>query len=394
MIGAPALKTRHISLNRPKHTALVALLLSFAGAGPGTAQEALRRDYWKHEFLPLAYPTTSRGLFVGGRFHVYAPVPYDWPETNAIDVGITALGSTSGAYDVHVDLHAPAWVDGWRIRLGAGIERDPHLAYFGIGNDTEKDPAFSAADAYDLRRRVSFVRADIQRRLVGPVRVLAGAGLRRSEFDAISPQTRFATDLAAGTVDDDDRRKTVPFVRGGMVIDIRDSEVSPRRGVFGEILVAGDGSYTRITGHLRGYHSFGRLQLTARLAGERIGGSVPFAEHYFMETSEGRIGALGGYGSHRGLSKSRFLGAGKLLGSADLRYMIFAFPSIGELSVFGFVDAGRVFDRGQFSLSTKGLHWGGGGGLALRLGRNLLLAFSVAGGPDGLRVHGGPGWSY
>ena len=66
----------------------------------------------------------------------------------------------------------------------------------------------------------------------------------------------------------------------------------------------------------------------------------------------------------------------------------------GAVTLLGFVDGGRVFEREKFSLTTSGWEVGGGGGVALRVLQSALLTFNFAGGPDGFTFSMGTGWSF
>src|SRR5207249_11972980 len=75
---------------------------------------------------------------------------------------------------------------------------------------------------------------------------------------------------------------------------------------------------------------------------------------------------------------------GKLIGGLEARYALISVPSVVEVKLVGFYDAGRVFERGEaVRLTTTGLHGSGGAELALRLLRNSLLCMGYGHGSDG-----------
>src|SRR5204863_80139 len=83
-------------------------------------------------------------------------------------------------------------------------------------------------------------------------------------------------DLGGGVVD----TGTIPFtdkvLRAGIVLDTRDNEMDPHRGVAAEALFASGTGYTRTTTSARVYvHPFRRLVLAGRLAAEGTGGTPP-----------------------------------------------------------------------------------------------------------------------
>jgi outer membrane protein assembly factor BamA len=112
-----------------------------------------------------------------------------------------------------------------------------------------------------------------------------------------------------------------------------------------------------------------------------------------MDTGEEEVVALGGYTTLRGYSDARFVGPGKLLGGIEARYAIVRAPSVLELKVVAFYDAGRVFAAGErWTLSD--LHHAAGGELALRFLRNALVVAGAGVGADGTRFVFGTQWSY
>jgi hypothetical protein len=90
----------------------------------------------------------------------------------------------------------------------------------------------------------------------------------------------------------------------------------------------------------------------------------------------------------------RSAGGGLLFGGAVVRHDLINLNDLGAITLLAFVDAGRVFDKNGFSLTTEGLHVGGGGGVALRIMRSSIFTFNFAGGPMGFNFTAGSGWSF
>jgi outer membrane protein assembly factor BamA len=330
----------------------------------------------------------------------YSPLGFvERPERNRASLNVDAIASVSGSYAVVVDAQAPAWWEGWRASVTLTAARDNRLGYYGLGNDTRY-----AADSVDLvgayfyrvsRKRLT-ARVTLQRRVVGPVRVLAGGIIARSDFRALPGASVFRTDLNAGTVDPGALPFTDHVLRVGVVIDTRDNEVDPHAGVLFATLFASGAGYTRTTADARvQVHPAGRLVLAGRLAAERMGGTPPLAAQQEMESSEQPFAAVGGYRSLRGFYDGRFTGRSKLIGGLEARYALRSVGDAMELKIVAFYDAGRVFGPGeQVRLTTADLHHSGGGEVALRLLRNSLVVLGYGRGSEGGQLLFGTSWSF
>lgn len=365
--------------------------------GPGSL--AAQR-FWKNTLYPYGYYSSVDGFWGAAHFSEYSPIGYvERPEASLASVALDVSASTQGSYLLIADAEAPGWWDGWRVAVTASAARANRLGYYGVGNDTRY-----AADSvtatrpyfYQVSRTTQALRATVQRRVVGPLRVLAGATVQHTDFRDLPGESVFARDRASGAVDS----ATVPFsdrvVRAGVVLDFRDNELDPHRGVFAEALVARGTGYRRTTAAARIYvHPLERLILGARLAGERMTGTPPVAAQMVMESSEQPYIAVGGYRSLRGYTDDRFTGPGKLLGGVEARYALIWAPSLLELKLVAFYDAGRVFDAGEtVKLTSRGLHKAGGVELAARILRNSLLVVGWGHGSEGGQLLFGTTWSY
>lgn len=300
--------------------------------------------------------------------------------------------TTKGRRDVSVFFDAPHLLpNDWR--WGAYLGREQQLAtpYYGIGNSTPHDTLNEIApNPYYYRYGRVGIRfnTDVQHPIMGPLRGLAGIGFRTSKID----QTPFDSGttllrLENGGAAIDDGRAV--YARVGLVYDTRDRETGPTSGQWIDGLVqrggkafGGTHAFTRITATARGYLSLSdRLVWAQRISAQNLSGNVPFYELFTLQGSFKDDEGIGGAGTVRGLPKNRYAGKGVLFANEELRWRALEFslrrrPSALVLS--GFVDGGRVWDRG---LSSDGLlsdlHVGFGGGARLRYGENFVVALDV-----------------
>ena len=365
----------------------------------GGAPTLAAQRYWRSSFFPYVYYRTTDGFTVAAHYGLNSPLGFvERPEPNRAAVNLDAGAGTAGTWFFVADAHAPVWWDGWRARLTVAATRLNRLGYYGVGNDTHysSDSANLGAYYYRVSRTRLALRATVQRRLLGPLRLLAGGALVHTDFRALPGANVYKTDLANGTVDSG----TVPFTDGaariGIVLDTRDNEVDPRTGVFLDAVYASGTGYTRTTAHARAFVRPVRpLVLAGRLAVEDMGGHPPLAAVGEMEASELPFVAVGGYRSLRGYYEGRFTGPGKLIGGLEARYEVWAVGDALQVKLVAFYDAGRVFDTGEaVRLTTTGFHKSGGGEIAVRVLRNALMVAGYAHGADGGRGLLGLGWSY
>ncbi len=378
------------------------MLVALAVASPLAAQtEPAAKHTWVDHLYPLIYYSTVDGFWLAGHYDWSSPIGFsERPEPTFARVALDAGASTQGSYAFSLDAQAPAYWDGWRLGLTLSLTRANRLGYFGQGNGTtyDRDSTTGPGHSYFYRvsRRTHGARLTVQRRIVGPLRVLVGGSLEHTDFRELPGESVFQRDRIAGVIGPDDLPFNDAVGRAGVVFDSRDLEVDPHRGVFAEALVSRGHGYTRTTGALRGYaHPLERLIVTGRIAAEKMTGNPPIGAQLTMETSEGPVVALGGYRSLRGYYDGRFVGPGKLIGGLEARYGVMWAPRLLEVKLFAFYDAGRVFGPGEsVRLTRQGLHSAVGGGVAVAMLRNTLLTVFGGKGTEGAQFSFAATWSY
>jgi len=375
-----------------------AQLPDLPGLGPG----------WSDVFFPKVLYTTREGFLVGLRYAQVRPLGFaDWEEPMPFrgQLSLDANITTSGSKNLTLDAKLPKLIDGWRFATTFEAVRRAREGYFGIGNDvavSEANVTDAAPHFYQSDNRRYIARAEVQRRVVGQLRILAGVHLERWQIDTLEGPSQLAQDLGSASPPLAGRMVGEATARVGLVFDSRDDEVAPRRGVllngilgFADSSALGSVSTTRWTASAAGYLSIGeRLVVAGRVLGQGMTGTPPIGSLYLIEASDEPFYGIGGPESHRAIERRRLLGADKLLANFDVRYDVVSLPTVASLTVVGFLDAGRVFPPSGFELTTADLSVGGGIGLVARIFRNGILGTTIATGPDGIVIHGLTAWTY
>lgn len=369
-----------------------ALPSALAAQDPNQPSDAEWRDSFYPFFPSLGnnFPLIAMHFEQRKAANYFARTPYDG--LFSLDVG---QGFT-GARMAIARLHAPLLWRDWRLNVVGGTTRETRFGFYGIGNDAEYDEDLVTDDQphyYQARRTRYFGNAELSRRLTGPIWLAGSFGVEHSNLGDLSDPSLFRSTFGTDNVTDTDVRG-----RATLAIDLRDNEFNPGNGLLAQAsLSAGSGGdgYTRFSADLRGYISPREgTVLALRVAGSGMSSDAPLNARYEVPVWEGEQGVLGGTYSNRGLPFQRLIGRGVLWGNAEIRHNLLDLGDYGAITILGFVDAGRVFEADDFSLTTEDMKVGAGGGLALRILRFSVWTFNFAGGPDGFQFSSGTGWSF
>lgn len=373
------------------------LLLAMMLAGPVTRGAAQDQAVpWKDSFYPF-FPSLGNNFpLIAMHFEerkaadYFARTPY--AGLISLDVG----SGFTGARMAVASLRAPLLVPHWRLAAALGTTRETRLGYFGLGNGTGYHNNLvtkSQPHYYEARRTRYFGNLELSRQLVGPLFVSAGGGVEHSNLGDLSGASLFRTDIGTADLTDTDVRGRI-----GLVLDWRDNEFNTANGVFLQAFYGGGnggGHYSRTTADLRAYVSPREgTVLAARVLGSSMSRSGPLDARFEVPLWESETSVLGGAASHRGLAFQRLAGRGVLVASAEVRHDLLNLGDFGAFTLFGFFDAGRVFEQESFKLTTKDMKTGGGGGLAIRILRFTIWTFNFGTGPDGFQFSAGSGWAF
>ncbi len=380
----------------------------FFSAAAQEAEPVLPRYTWLDVAYPKLFYTFQDGLTAGGYLALISPLgfrDYDRPPAYRAAFSLSGQISSSGSRELVLEARLPELFRSWRLVGTLSARRRSRENYFGIGNDAAYDSRNVTAGQQHYYRSLQVrwtARTEVQRQVLGGLRLLAGFHAEQWRVDTLSGPSRLRIDALAGADPAIGRSVSDVSLRAGAVFDTRDSETAPHRGVLLELIYAKTASwlgsevdYTRTTASAAGYIPIGELLVVAaRVVGQKMGGSPVLGTYYLVEASDRPYEGLGGPASHRALFEHRLLGRHKLFANLDLRYDLYAVPTLARLTLVGFLDAGRVFEGEAFRLTTEGIKVGGGGGVFFQFGRAGILGSTLGYGPDGFTLQAHTRWTY
>lgn len=335
-------------------------------------------------------------------------------------VGPRPTGGARITYQHHyVKLDFPGLADDrLRLRFVVRYRQQINVGYYGMGNaapdlrpweqvDREAEP-----EAWAIARRANEYEfhkpelgAEAQVRLRGPVSAYGGLRLWWTWVDVLE-QSKLAEDLASD--DPAVQRLLVGTSRhgvlqgtAGLVLDTRDEETSPNRGMLHEIAIRGGPTF-ELPGGYAGVHIQTRffatlmedwLVVAGRLMFDGLVGQPPFLELSRFAGQYPDYGP-GGATSVRGVPLRRYHGKVKIMGNLELRSTLVRFNFLKrrvKAGLIGFVDLGRVWaewsPQPQLDGEDLGLAVGIGGGLRIQWGGTLMVRVDAGVSPDGVGVY-------
>ena len=384
---------------------LIALLLPAALSAqvpgdtmpPDTAAATPGRP-WLLSYFPYLRSAPNDFPVIAARARTWQPSDWDSRVTALVEATAEAGVSFRGSRYVSVGFRAPEYVPGWRFRGYLAAERDARFDYHGLGNGTTTQPPIPdsiAPNYFRVHRTRYLARAEVTRRLRGPLMLALAAYAESAKFSDIRGPDFFSNDYGAELSQGD------VAGRLALVFDTRDNEYDTHRGVLlesGAEVASGNGGYHRYYGVARGWLPITEgTTIAARAAASNLGGTPTLDARFILPTWDQELSVYGGPESNRGLDAGRYAGTGVLFGNLEVRHDIINLGMYGALTGLVFFDAGRVFEATHgdtFHLTTDRMHTGYGAGVAVRVLRSTIFVFNFAGGSDGFNFSFGSGWSF
>lgn len=298
-------------------------------------------DRWSWGAVPIANYDADAGFGLGAIGTLTLSAPDITPYRASLGLQLFVTSERVHGHELRWDL---VGVGHPRLRLygRAGYFATVNRTYCGVGNAVTCDPADAedAADAAGLAgtERADFVRHYHQVRMINPF-IQAGARWRIDRCTSAFAQWRLYH-YRPGTLDDagpypgslyatahpdgEPGLSSVPQL--GIMIDTRDVEGTPSRGVWAEASLraasSATGSAWRFAGAnvtARLYHRLApRVVSATRLVIDAAAGDLPLAELGLVNASDTYV-AFGGQAIGRGVREHRYVGRIKMLAQHELR---------------------------------------------------------------------------
>ncbi|MFP2909344.1 Omp85 family outer membrane protein [Pyxidicoccus sp. 3LFB2] len=380
------------------------------------------RTGWRVAGLPLVNFNSDEGFGYGARLLLLdagdgSQKPYRH------SVVAQFFQTTRGVAAHRLLMDAPGFLgSAWRVGLDLSLLNERFSPYYGLGGAADYDKDFASCDDRDAledspdvcpgnpafrglryytfdQRTFPSVVLNTRRAVKGPWQVALGYRFRLTKvstrYDADdlgqSRDSRLEEDARAGLLTglegptQSDTFRTAELT-AGLLLDLRDNEPAPTRGMFHELAargaMEGTGSEFRYWGttlNLRFYHPVvsPRLVAALRLMGDVMGGDVPF----FLLSSFGGVewrdgwGGIGGLFTGRGILKHRMQGQVKALVNGELRWLFLTVTPLKQrvdFTAVAFADAGQVW--ADLDFRDDGLsRYSGGGGLRISWENNFII---------------------
>ncbi len=392
-------------------------------SAPASPPAPAPRTGWGVQGLPLVNFNSDEGFGYGARLMVVDSG--DGTQRPYRLAFIAQFFQTTRGVGMHrLIVDAPGFLSSpWRLTTDISLLNDRFSPYYGLGSAAGYEPAFAACedrgalesdpnacpgnpDFRGLRyytfeqRSLPSVMLNVRRPLSGPWQVALGY-----RFRLTTVQTRYTAEELGQARDsrlvEDARAGLLTGLRGdsgapasfrtaevtaGLLLDLRDNEPAPVRGMFHELALRGATgvtgsafSYWGATANLRFYHPVvdDRLVAALRLFVDVMGGDVPFfllSSFSGVEWREG-WGGIGGVYTARGILKNRLQGQVKALANGELRWRFLTVAPWNQrldFTLVSFLDAGQAWADLRF-LDGGLPRYAGGGGLRIAWEDNFIL---------------------
>ncbi len=245
----------------------------------------------------------------------------------------------------------------------SGIDQ---LNYFGLGNESIRDPALAASGFYRVPQKKIILHPLLDYAVAGPLHARVGALFKYVSSVEGAPIAAGRPGFGAMSVAAAEASLNIDGTHGDAIAE-RGFKLTLIGRYYPQVLsLTSDFAKARAeASSFVGAHVLTDFLLGLHVAGEKNWGRYPFHEAAFLGGIPGAVGFDPGMPTGnllRGHDLNRFAGDASLVGNAELRAALGSYNSILPMR-FGLValaDLGRVFLASE---SSKRWHTGAGGGL-------------------------------
>jgi hypothetical protein len=391
---------------------LLGFLAALATAAATTAAPAAAQEPWVSSWYPYLYGNPTDGLTGVIRWQRVQNAPYFLEQSDEKDLvnPLTFRGAVSaevgagtlGSLFLRLEARLPGLEPGWRFHALLAGERQGRFGFYGVGSDLElTDQADPNANLYRVHRNRFLARVEVTRTIAGPLRLALGAFFDHTRFTALADSSIFGTRFSRPV------RRSNLTIRPALVVDTRDREFTPSRGVLLELGggfgtaaesslgVVADGAwhslwYAQAKGYLSPREG---TVLAARGVVRRLGEEAPLSARSMVLGWEREFGVAGADG-HRSFPAGALAATEVALVSAEVRHDLLNAGDFGAVTLLAFLDYAHLEDRRASSADPATNQFGGGGGVAIRVLRSAILSMSFATGTHGFTFGMGTGWNF
>lgn len=376
---------------------------------------------WKATPLPILGYNTDLGFQFGATTDIfdYGKDPSLYPEyRHQFHAEVSQY--TKGQTLAYISYDSSHLIPGVRFSTSFTVQINPLYSFYGFGGDiTLYDRSIDRKNGeafYNYKRNQFRFVGNFQGRITSRLHWVGGLTLsyfsnQELSFKDYDPEkTLFHLYRTYGIIRDNETEGTILEFKGGLSLDTRDAETSPRRGIWAEAYAVGAPdifrtgySYLKLCLHFRHYFTPFRkadwFTLAYHLAYQgTVAGEAPFYMEQNIHSllfkqafSEG----LGGLNTLRGVLNSRLVGAGYAWANFEARFRVYEFSLQGTefyIGVNPFFDMGLItqpirlqelseaYSTPVEELREKAtkLHESIGVGLKFGVDENYVLSFEFA----------------
>src|SRR3989449_701948 len=126
------------AMRRSGYALAIAVLLA-RGLNAQTSAQPNPRHNWVDHLYPAIWYSSIDGFWLAGHYDWSSPMGFaERPDPTFARIALDAGASTQGSYSIIPHAQAPAYWDGWRLGLTAGLIRANRFGYYGQGNRSEE----------------------------------------------------------------------------------------------------------------------------------------------------------------------------------------------------------------------------------------------------------------